>query len=107
MQKLIALMDEFDIAFACDTDHDRHGIVTKSAGLLPSNHYLAVCVHYLFSHRPQMAQQYRHRKNSGSSGMIDRVAGEVGRRLYEVPLGFKWFVRGLLDDNASFFNDLH
>jgi len=97
MQALIALKDQFDIAFACDTDHDRHGVVTKSTGLLPPNHYLAVCIHYLFSNRPQWRSDIGVGKTVVSSSMIDRVADKLGRRLYEVPVGFKWFVNGLLD----------
>jgi len=105
MQKLIALRDRFDIAFACDTDHDRHGIVTKSAGLLPPNHYLAVCIHYLFSNRPQWRSDVGIGKTVVSSSMIDRVAGKVGRKLYEVPVGFKWFVSGLLDGSLGFVGE--
>jgi phosphoglucomutase len=95
MQSLIALKDKFDIAFACDTDHDRHGIVTKGAGLLPPNHYLAVCIHYLFGNREQWQKSVAVGKTVVSSSMIDRVASKAGRRLYEVPVGFKWFVEGL------------
>jgi phosphoglucomutase len=101
MQSLIGLKDSFDVAFACDTDHDRHGIVTRSAGLLPSNHYLAVCIEYLFKHRrwrPEVAVG----KTVVSSSMIDRVAARLNRRLYEVPVGFKWFVDGLLDGSLGF-----
>ncbi len=102
MQKLIALKDKFDIAFACDTDHDRHGVVTKSAGLLPPNHYLAVCIHYLFANRPQWRSDAGVGKTVVSSSMIDRVAGKIGKKLYEVPVGFKWFVKGLLDGSLGF-----
>ncbi len=102
MQNLLALKDKFDIAFACDTDHDRHGIVTKSAGLLPPNHYLAVCIHCLFSNRPQWRSDIGVGKTVVSSSMIDRVAGKLGRSLYEVPVGFKWFVSGLLDGSLGF-----
>jgi phosphoglucomutase len=102
MQKLIALKDQFDVAFACDTDHDRHGIVTKSAGLLPPNHYLAVCIHYLFSNRPQWRSDIGVGKTVVSSSMIDLVTAKLGRRLYEVPVGFKWFVSGLLDGSLGF-----
>ncbi|HXJ87324.1 MAG TPA: phosphoglucomutase (alpha-D-glucose-1,6-bisphosphate-dependent), partial [Candidatus Binatia bacterium] len=105
MQTLIALKDQFDIAFACDTDHDRHGVVTKSAGLLPPNHYLAVCIHYLFSNRPQWRSDIGVGKTVVSSRMIDRVANKLGRRLYEVPLGFKWFVSGLLDGTLGFVGE--
>ena len=102
MQSLISLKDKFDVAFACDTDHDRHGIVTKSAGLLPPNHYLAVCVHYLFSNRPRWGSNTAVGKTVVSSSMIDRVTGKVGRKLYEVPVGFKYFVDGLLDGSLGF-----
>ncbi len=105
MQTLIALKDRFDIAFACDTDHDRHGVVTKSAGLLPPNHYLAVCIHYLFSNRPQWRRDIGVGKTVVSSSMIDRVADKLGRRLYEVPVGFKWFVSGLLDGTLGFVGE--
>ena len=102
MQRLIALKDRFQIAFACDTDHDRHGIVTKSAGLLPPNHYLAVAVRYLFEHRPLWRKEAAVGKTVVSSQMIDRVTAKLGRRLYEVPVGFKWFVDGLLDGSLGF-----
>lgn len=102
MQRLIGLKDRFDIAFACDTDHDRHGIVTRSAGLLPSNHYLAVAIFYLFQHRPKWRMEAAVGKTVVSSWMIDRVAEKLGRRLYEVPVGFKWFVNGLLDGSLGF-----
>ncbi len=102
MQSLISLKDKFDVAFACDTDHDRHGIVTRSAGLLPPNHYLAVCVHYLFSNRPQWGKHAAVGKTVVSSSMIDRVTGTLGRKLYEVPVGFKYFVDGLLRGDLGF-----
>lgn len=102
MARLIGLKDQFDIAFACDTDHDRHGIVTKSAGLLPPNHYLSVAVLYLFQHRRNWGQKAAVGKTLVSSQMIDRVAGKLGRKLYEVPVGFKWFVDGLLDGSLGF-----
>jgi phosphoglucomutase len=102
MQRLIALKDRFDVAFACDTDHDRHGVVTRSAGLLPPNHYLAVCIHYLFKHRPHWRSEAGVGKTVVSSGMIDRVTAKLGRRLYEVPVGFKWFVGGLYDGSLGF-----
>ena len=102
MQSLIGLKDRFDIAFACDTDHDRHGIVTRSAGLLPPNHYLAVAIFYLFQHRPQWSKDAAVGKTLVSSQMIDRVAAKLGRKLYEVPVGFKWFVDGLLDGSLGF-----
>ncbi len=102
MQGLIGLKDRFDIAFACDTDHDRHGIVTRSAGLLPPNHYLSVAISHLFSHRPRWGKDAAVGKTLVSSRMIDRVAAKLGRRLYEVPVGFKWFVEGLLDGSLGF-----
>jgi phosphoglucomutase len=102
MQRLIALKDRFDIAFACDTDHDRHGVVTKSAGLMPPNHYLAVAIHYLFEHRPLWRKDAAVGKTVVSSQMIDRVTAKLGRKLYEVPVGFKWFVDGLLDGSLGF-----
>ncbi|WP_448505708.1 phosphoglucomutase (alpha-D-glucose-1,6-bisphosphate-dependent) [Immundisolibacter sp.] len=105
MQGLIGLKDRFDIAFACDTDHDRHGIVTKGAGLLPPNHYLAVAIFYLFQQRPQWSTDAAVGKTVVSSQMIDRVAGKLGRRLYEVPVGFKWFVDGLLDGSLGFVGE--
>jgi phosphoglucomutase len=102
MQGLIGLKDRFDVAFACDTDHDRHGIVARSAGLLPPNHYLAVAIFYLFQHRPQWRTDAAVGKTVVSSQMIDRVTAKLGRRLCEVPVGFKWFVAGLLDGSLGF-----
>jgi phosphoglucomutase len=102
MQGLIGLRDRFDIAFACDTDHDRHGIVTRSAGLLPPNHYLAASIDYLFQHRPRWRADSGVGKTVVSSQMIDHVASKLGRRLYEVPVGFKWFVDGLVDGSLGF-----
>lgn len=102
MQSLIGLKDQFDIAFACDTDHDRHGIVTKSVGLLPPNHYLSVCVHHLFAHRSHWPETAAVGKTCVSSSMIDRVTAALGRKLYEVPVGFKYFVGGLLDGSLGF-----
>jgi phosphoglucomutase len=102
MRRLIGLKDRFQVAFACDPDHDRHGIVTRSAGLLPSNHYLAAAVHYLFRHRPQWPGTAAVGKTLVSSQMIDRVAAGLGRALHEVPVGFKWFVPGLLDGSLGF-----
>jgi len=102
MQRLIGLKDRFDIAFACDTDHDRHGVVTRSAGLLPANHYLSVMVHYLFQHRPGWRADAAVGKTLVSSEMIDRVTAKLGRKLYEVPVGFKWFVDGLLTGSLGF-----
>jgi len=102
MQSLIGLKDRFDIAFACDTDHDRHGIVTKSAGLLPPNHYLAVAIFYLFQHRSDWPTAAAVGKTVVSSQIIDRVTAKLGRKLYEVPVGFKWFVDGLLNGSLAF-----
>ncbi len=102
MQRLIDIKDRFDIAWACDTDHDRHGIVTRSAGLLPPNHYLSVAVSYLLQHRPTWRSDAAIGKTVVSSQMIDRVTARRGRRLYEVPVGFKWFVDGLLDGSLAF-----
>jgi phosphoglucomutase len=102
MHSLIGLKDRFDIAVACDTDHDRHGIVTRNAGLLPPNHYLAVAIDYLFQHRPDWRSDAAVGKTVVSSRMIDRVAARLGRTLYEVPVGFKWFVAGLLDGMLGF-----
>jgi phosphoglucomutase len=102
MQRLIALKDRFQIAFACDTDHDRHGIVTRSSGLLPPNHYLSAAIFYLFQHRPHWRADAAVAKTLVSSQMIDRVAAKLGRKLYEVPVGFKWFVEGLLDGSVGF-----
>jgi phosphoglucomutase len=102
MRRLIALKDRFDIAFGCDTDHDRHGIVTRDAGLLPPNHYLAVAIDYLYRNRPHWKKDSAVGKTVVSSGIIDRVAARLGRKLYEVPVGFKWFVDGLLDGSLGF-----
>jgi phosphoglucomutase len=102
MQGLIKLKDRFDIAFACDPDHDRHGIVTKSKGLLPPNHYLSVAIQYLFKNRPGWSHKAAIGKTLVSSQMIDRVASMLGRKLYEVPVGFKWFADGLFDGSLGF-----
>ena len=102
MARLIGLRDQFDIAFANDTDADRHGIVTRTAGLMPPNHYLAAAIAYLFTHRPRWRAEAAAGKTVVSSAIIDRVAGKVDRRLYEVPVGFKWFVPGLLDGSLGF-----
>ena len=102
MQRLIAVKDKFDIAFASDTDHDRHGIVTKRSGLLPPNHYLSACVHYLFANRKDWGPDVAVGKTVVSSSMIDRVSARLGRRLHEVPVGFKWFVEGLLAGRLGF-----
>ncbi len=97
MQGLIGIKDRFDISFACDTDHDRHGIVTKSAGLLNPNHYLCVMISYLGQHRPNWSANAAIGKTVVSSQLIDRITKKSGRPLYEVPVGFKWFVDGLLN----------
>jgi phosphoglucomutase len=102
MQRLIGLKDRYQVAFACDTDHDRHGIVTRSAGLLPPNHYLAVAIFYLFQNRPQWPRDAAVGKTIVSSQMIDRVTAKLGRKLREVPVGFKWFVDGLLRGSLGF-----
>ena len=102
MKRLVGLKDRFDLSFACDPDSDRHGIVTDSSGLLPPNHYLSVAVDYLCRHRPQWRRGAAVGKTLVSTGMIDRVAAKLGRRLYEVPVGFKWFVSGLLDESLCF-----
>ncbi|MGO8734046.1 MAG: phosphoglucomutase (alpha-D-glucose-1,6-bisphosphate-dependent) [Terriglobia bacterium] len=102
MAGLIALKDRFDVAFACDTDHDRHGIVTRSSGLLNPNHYLAVAIDYLFRHRDGWRPEAGVGKTLVSSSLIDRVAASLGRRLIEVPVGFKWFVEGLLTGSLGF-----
>ena len=101
-QRLIGLKDRFDVAWACDPDHDRHGVVTRSGGLVPPNHYLAVCIQYLFAHRPKWRADAGVGKTVVSSSMIDRVAASIGRRLVEVPVGFKWFVDGLADGSLGF-----
>ncbi len=101
MQRLIALKDRFDVAFACDTDYDRHGIVTASAGLLPPNHYLAAVVHFLFQHRPDWRANVGVGKTAVTSQMVDRVAKRLGRTVHETPVGFKWFVDGLLDGSLG------
>ena len=102
MQRLVEMKDRFDIAFGCDTDHDRHGIVSKSAGLLPSNHYLAVAIDFLFSHRTQWSPQAGVGKTMVSTQLIDRLATRLGRPLFETPVGFKWFVAGLQDGTLGF-----
>jgi phosphoglucomutase len=102
MAGLIELKDKYDVAFACDTDHDRHGIVTRTSGLLNPNHYLAAAISYLFDNRPAWRADAGVGKTVVSSSMIDRVASHAGRRLVEVPVGFKWFVDGLLDGSLGF-----
>jgi phosphoglucomutase len=102
MQSLIGLKNKFDITFACDTDHDRHGIVTNSSGLMLPNHYLATAIDYLFQNRPDWSADAAVGKTLVSSSMIDRVANKIGRKLYEVPVGFKWFADGLFDGSLGF-----
>jgi phosphoglucomutase len=102
MARLIGMRDTFDVAFANDTDADRHGIVTRSAGLMNPNHYLATAIAYLFSNRPGWGAGRGVGKTMVSSGIIDRVAGQLGCRLVEVPVGFKWFVDGLTDGSMGF-----
>jgi len=102
MQRLIALKDRFDVAFGCDTDHDRHGIVTRSGGLMQPNAYLATMIEYLFRHRPQWSANVAIGKTLVSTALIDRVAKRLDRRLYEVPVGFKWFAQGLFEGSIGF-----
>ena len=102
MQRLIGMKDQFDLAFACDTDHDRHGIVTKNEGLLPPNHDLCAAIFYLFQNRPEWPAAAAVGKTVVSSQMIDRITTKLGRKLFEVPVGFKWFVAGLLDGSLGF-----
>lgn len=102
MASLVKLKDQFDIAFGNDTDYDRHGIVTRSAGLMNPNHYLAIAIWYLFQNRPLWGKQVAIGKTLVSSSMIDRVAAHLERQLNETPVGFKWFVDGLLDGSFGF-----
>jgi phosphoglucomutase len=102
MQRLIGLKDHYDVAFACDTDHDRHGIVTRSGGLMESNHYQSVLIDYLFRHRPQWSAAAAVGKTVVSTSLIDRVAQRLGRALYEAPVGFKWFSAGLFDGSLGY-----
>jgi len=102
MASLIAMKDRYDLSFACDTDHDRHGIVSRSAGLLNPNHYLAASISYLFPNRPRWRADAGVGKTMVSSTLIDRVAAGLGRHVAEVPVGFKWFVDGLLDGSLGF-----
>ena len=105
MQRLLAMKGRFDLSFACDTDHDRHGIVTKSSGLLPPNHDLCAAIFYLFQNRPKWRKKVAVGKTVVSSQMIDRVTEKLARNLYEVPVGFKWFVDGLLDGSLGFVGE--
>jgi phosphoglucomutase len=102
MKRLLDIKDRFTLTCACDTDHDRHGVVTRTAGLMPPNHYLSVCVDYLFQNRPQWPATAAVGKTLVSSTMIDRVTARLGRTLYEVPVGFKWFVDGLSHGTLGF-----
>ena len=102
MQRLIGLKDQYDVAFACDTDHDRHGIVTRSSGLMEPNRYLSVLVDYLFQHRPSWNAKAAVGKTVVTTALIDRVVKRLGRSLYEVPVGFKWFSEGLFDGSLGF-----
>jgi phosphoglucomutase len=102
MARMVGLKDRFDVAFASDTDADRHGIVSHGHGLLDPNHYLSVAISYLFVNRPQWSQAVAIGKTIVSSSMIDRVAARLNRRLIEVPVGFKWFVEGLIDSSIGF-----
>ena len=102
MARLIAMRDTFDVAFANDTDADRHGIVTRSSGLMNPNHYLATAIAYLYGHRPAWNPDCAIGKTIVSSSMIDRVSAKMGRKLVEVPVGFKWFVDGLIDGSLGF-----
>ena len=102
MQRLIGLKNDYDVAFACDTDHDRHGVVSRSSGLMQPNNYLSVLVDYLFRRRPHWSAQAGVGKTVVSTSLIDRVAKRLGRKLYEVPVGFKWFADGLFDGSLGF-----
>jgi len=105
MQRLIGMKDRYDISVACDTDHDRHSIVTKSVGLLPPNHYLTTCIFYLLQHRPAWKSSVAIGKTLVSSRMIDRVTKKLNHPLYEVPVGFKWFVDGLMNGTLCFVGE--
>jgi phosphoglucomutase len=105
MASMIANKSKYDVAFAADTDHDRHGIVTRTTGLLNPNHYLAVCIQYLFTHRPDWSEKVGIGKTLVSSSIIDRVAKGLNRPMLEVPVGFKWFVDGLIDGTLGFVGE--
>jgi phosphoglucomutase len=96
------LKNDYDVAFACDTDHDRHGVVSRSMGLMQPNNYLSVLVDYLFRHRPHWSKQAGVGKTVVSTSLIDRVTKRLDRKLYEVPVGFKWFADGLFDGSLGF-----
>jgi phosphoglucomutase len=102
MENVVAVKDKYDITFACDTDHDRHGIVTKSNGLLPPNHYLSVCISYLSKYRPGYTKEAAIGKTVVTTELISRIAAKMGRKLYDAPVGFKWFAEGLLDGSLFF-----
>ncbi|SEV91760.1 phosphoglucomutase (alpha-D-glucose-1,6-bisphosphate-dependent) [Luteibacter sp. 329MFSha] len=102
MRRLIGLKDDYDVAFACDTDHDRHGVVAPGAGLMPANHYLATAAWYLFQNRPGWRADAAVGKTAVSTALLDRVAKDLGRPLREVPVGFKYFVSGLFDGSLGF-----
>ncbi|MGH8145356.1 MAG: phosphoglucomutase (alpha-D-glucose-1,6-bisphosphate-dependent) [Rhodanobacteraceae bacterium] len=102
MQRLLALKDQYDVAFACDTDHDRHGVVTRSTGLLKANHYLTAMIDFLFRERKQWSDSLAVGKTVVSTALIDRVTNRLGRKLFEVPVGFKWFAPGLFDGKLGF-----
>jgi phosphoglucomutase len=105
MARMVGLKERFDVAFASDTDADRHGIVSRSQGLLDPNHYLAVAISYLIANRPEWSRSVAIGKTIVSSRLIDRVVKRLGRRLVEVPVGFKWFVQGLLDGSLGFVGE--
>ena len=105
MERLIGMKDRFDVAWACDTDHDRHGIVTRSTGLLNPNHYLSAAIGYLFAHRPRWPLHAGVGKTMVSTTMIDRVASRLQRPFVEVPVGFKWFVDGLVNGTLAFVGE--
>lgn len=102
MKHLIDLKNDYQVAFGCDTDHDRHGIVTKTSGLLPPNHYISAAIFYLFQHRPHWRQETQIGKTLVSSQMIDFISAKLGRKVYETPVGFKWFVEGLFEGSLAF-----
>ncbi len=105
MQRLIGMKDKYDISVACDTDHDRHSVVTKTEGLLPPNHYLVSCIFYLLQYRPDWKKDIAIGKTLVSSRMIDRVTKKLSHPLYEVPVGFKWFVDGLIEGSLGFVGE--
>lgn len=105
MRGLINLKDDYKIAFACDTDHDRHGIVTKSSGLLPPNHFISAAIYYLFQHRPNWPKSSAVGKTLVSSQMIDFISAKLGKKVDEFPVGFKWFVKGLIDGSLAFVGE--